>query len=295
MNNINTKHYTPSFQAYYKSSFSRQLENFISSGKGEKELVNSFKKVLEQKESNVLGQGAYGKVSKIDDYYVFKTYFDIKPEVNKVTINNNNKFRNIKNYYGGFVVKIGNIKLLRNVSGDRHNFVSMARSKSDGIAAYNYSLNEFSTLPQKAFDNLARDFDMLNNIHEPNLHYKFDTNNPNNFIKVGKSIRIVDEVDWVPNSKPNDIFSFLRIFIQQGGDSRLKKSILKKCLLASEKYKLPMDDIYQYMPSMMDNILEMAKINRPFGELYYKLSELRNSGLKENVRMQKAKEYIDML
>lgn len=295
MNTVTSKNYTPTFQAYYKSPFSKKLEKYLETGKGADELVDSFSKVFKLKEKNVIGAGAYGKVSKIDDYYVFKTFYSEEPKVGEIKVNSAHKFSDIKSYFGEYVAKFGNIPIMRNASADKRKYTLLARSNNQGATAYNYSLREFLSLPQRAFDTLAREFQKLNEIHDANLYYRFDTNNPNNFIKVGNSIRIVDEVDWVPCSEPNDIFSFLRIFIQHGGDKNFKKEILKKCLLASEKCQLPMSAAFEYMPSLLDDILKNAKVDRPFGAIYETLMDLRQAGLSENVRMQKVREYLDTL
>lgn len=297
MNNISTKNqtkYTPSFQAYYKSSFSKHLEQVLQSKNGEQELSNHFQKVFKAKKqaSNKLGQGAYGKVYRIDDYYVFKVYQNKTQNNFALKYPKENLFSNLKNYYGKVIAKFGQIEIIKNVTRDKNKFLELANPFTDGINAYNNTLKSFLKLPQKAFDNLAQDFVELNNIYQPNLFYKFDTNNPNNFIKVGNSIRIVDDIDWVPSKEPNDIYSFMRIFIKEGGNVKLKKQILEKCILACEKAKIPLDDTYDYLSKFMDDILSNAGVKISFEDYYIEMKNLRNTYKNDNIRIQKVKEYI---
>lgn len=300
MNNISRKNqttYTPSFQAYYKSTFSKHLEQVLQTKNGEEELSKHFQKVFKTKKqaSNKLGEGANGIVYRIDDYYVFKVYKIIKH--NNFNFNSKypqeNIFSNLKNYYGKVIAKFGQIEIIKNVTHNKHKFVELANPSTDGIKAYNRALKNFATLPQKAFDNLAKDFVELNKIHKPNLFYKFDTNNPNNFIKVGNSIRIVDDIDWVPSKEPNDIYSFMRIFIKEGGNINLKKQILEKCILACEKTKIPLENTYDYLSRFMDDIFKNAGLKISFEDYYIEMQNLRNTYKNDNIRMQKVKEYIE--
>lgn len=298
MNNISRQNqttFTPSFQAYYKSSFSKHLEQVVQSKNGEQELSNHFQKVFKAKKqaSNKLGQGAYGKVYRIDDYYVFKVYQNKTQNNFALKYPKENLFSNLKNYYGKVIAKFGQIEIIKNVTHNKNNFLELANPATNGIKKYNKVLKEFLNLPQKAFDNLAKDFVELNKIHKANLFYKFDTNNPNNFIKVGNSIRIVDDIDWVPSREPNDIYSFMRIFIKEDGNVNLKKQILQKCILACEKNKIPINDTYDYLSNFMDDIFKNAGIKISFEDYYIEMQNLRSTYKNDNIRMQKVKEYIE--
>lgn len=300
MNNISRKNqatYTPRFQAYYKSSFSKHLEQVLQSKNGEKELSNHFQKVFKAKKqaANKLGQGAYGKVYRIDDYYVFKVYKNRKHNNFDLKYTRENIFSTLKNYYGKVIAKFGHIEIIKNVTKDKNKFLELANPSTNGIKAYNITLKEFVSLPQKAFNDLAKDFVELNKIHHANLFYKFDTNNPNNFIKVGNSIRIVDDIDWVPSKEPNDIYNFMRIFIKNQGYINLKKQILKKCIIACEKEKIPIDATYDYMSKYMDDIFKNAGVKISFEDYYIEMQNIRNTYKNNNTRMQKVKNYINNL
>ena len=136
---------------------------------------------------------------------------------------------------------------------------------------------------------------MLNGLSQGNLHYRFDTNNANNFLKVGKKIKIVDDIDITPCENPNDIYAMLRVFIQKGGDIDKKKELFKKCILACEKYQLPMESAHKYLPKYVDEIFQNAGVKVSFDDFYKTINELRNSCPDEGSRMQKVKEYLKTL
>ena len=288
---------TLSFQAYYKSPFSKQFEKVLQTGEGQDELVNNFKKLFVEKKTakNRIGIGSWGSVFRIDDYYVFKVYHNQKPQLNGFKKNKNTKFDDLKTYSGKVLAHIGNIELIKNVTRDKNKFVEMARPIDDGIPRYLRVLKEFATLPQTAFDNLAKDFQKLNNIKETNLFYRFDTNNPNNFIKVGNSIKIVDDIDWVPTEEPNDLFNLLRIFIHKEGNSEFKKEIFKKCILASEKTNLPMEAAHKYLKRFMDEICQFANTKKSFNEIFETLTNLRKNIPDTTSRLKQVEKFIEEL
>lgn len=292
-----TKHYTPSFQAYYKSSFGKRLEKALKNTNTSDGLQEEFNKILAKKKNsdNKIGEGSYGSVYRIDDYYVFKIYHKTGAQTGNFKASYENKFQDLKVYCGKVLAKIGNVEIIRNVTKNRKDFLQMANPSVDGIEAYNHSLKEFISLPQKAFDKLAKDFMTLNSIHNSNLYYSFDTNNPNNFIKVGKSIKIVDDIDWTPCKQPNDIYNLMHIFIKKDGDINLKKEIFKKCALACEKQKLPMDAVYDYLYQFMDDILQNAGIKMSFDSYYHSMQDFRNEYPNDTKRMLLVKNFIESL
>ncbi|MBO5435018.1 hypothetical protein J6A31_04275 [bacterium] len=291
------KYNSQSFQAHYKSPFSKQFEKVLHTGEGQNELIANFKKLFPEKKTakNRIGLGAYGSVFRIDDYYVFKVYHNQKPELNGFKKNENNKFDDLKTYSGKVLARIGNVEIIKNVTRDKNKFVEMAKPIDNGIPRYLKTLKEFASLPQKAFDTLAKDFQKLNEIKNPNLFYRFDTNNPNNFIKVGDKIKIVDDIDWVPTEEPNDLFNLLRIFIHKEGESDYKKEIFKKCILASEKANLPMEAAHKYLKKFMDEICQFAYSKKTFNEIFERLTDLRKNIPDETSRLKEVKNFIEEL
>ncbi len=293
MNSINQNNYTPSFCAYYKSSFSRRLEKTLLTGQGSQQLEDEFVRILQTKKNNRAKMGTpgmYGSVYRLDDYYVFKTYHVDKElgthPFKKVL---DERFQGFKTYVGNVLAKFGKIEVIANATRDKRKFVELARASKQGSEAYTKSLREFASLPQKQFDMLAQDFSRLNGICDGNINYKFDTHNPNNFLKIGSSLKLVDEIAITPCKEPNDIHAFLRAFIQESGDSDIKKAVFKKCILASEKEKLPMDDAHKYMSTYMEEIFKNAGVNDTFENFYKLMTEYRND--KNHMRL--VEQYLE--
>lgn len=297
MNTINQYKSTPTFGSYYKSSFSKHLEHTLRTNEGADKVIQEFNQILKSKKniSSKIGQGSYGEVYRIDDFYVFKSYFSQNPKPNSFTPNTDNTFNNLKTYFGKVIARIGNIEIIRNVTKNTKNFHQMANVQKEGINAFNQALEEFATLPQQAFDRLAQDFDKLNKLKHGHIFFRFDTNNPNNFIKVGQSIRIVDDIDWTPCEKANTFYALLRIFAQKNGNASLKKELFKKCVLACEKYQLPLDTDYKYLKKYVEELFTNANIKTSFEQHYQKMTELRNTQKDKNIRMEMVKQYLDTL
>jgi hypothetical protein len=296
--NISTQNnYSPAFQAYYKSSFSKQFEKTLLTGKGSQELTDKFEKMLHSKMNDKFKMGTsgmYGSVFRLDDYYVFKTYHndkDLKSHPFQNVINE--KFQGFKTYCGNILARFGKIEIMKNATKDKKKFVELANSSKQGEEAYAKSLKEFSALGQKQFDMLAQDFSHLNEIHDGNMYYMFDTHNPNNLLKIGKSLKLVDEIAVSPCENSNDIYAFLRAFIQEGGDENMKKSLFKKCILASEKENLPMESAYNFsfLRNDMDKIFKNAGIDDTFKNFYEKMTEFRS---KSN-HMQLVEQYLEQI
>lgn len=297
MKSINQYTSTPTFGSYYKSSFSKQLEYTLRTQNGAEKVIQEFNLVLKNKKniSSKLGQGKYGEVFRIDDYYVFKSYFNQEPRPDTFKPFTDNPFKDLKTYFGKVIAKIGNIEIIRNVTKNAKNFIQMANSEKEGVQAFNQALREFAVLPQQAFDNLAEDFDKLNKIRKGCSFFRFDTNNPNNFIKVGKAIRVVDDIAWEPCEKPNTFYHLLRIFAQEGGDSGLKRELFKKCALACEKYQLPLDTDYKYLKSYVEELFRNASIKTTFEQYYQKMTELRTAQIDKNTRMNLVEQYLNTI
>lgn len=293
MNSINQNNYTPSFCAYYKSSFARRLEKALTTGQGSQELEDEFVRILQTKKNKRTQMGTpgmYGSVYRLDDYYVFKTYHvdrDLGTHPFKKVFDE--RFQGFKTYVGNVLARFGKIEIIANATRDKRKFVELARASEQGVEAYAKSLREFASLPQKQFDMLAQDFSRLNGIRDGSINYTFDTHNPNNLLKIGKSIKLVDEISITPCREPNDIYAFLRAFIQEGGDVDTKKAVFKKCILASEKKKLPMDDAHKYLSAYMEEIFQNAGVNDNFENFYQKMIEFRT----QKNHMQLVQQYLE--
>ncbi len=294
----NNYSYTPSFQAYYKSPFGKRVEQALASGQFSEELAADFEKIFAQKRNLKckMGAGKYGTVFRIDDYFVFKKYHNYEPKFKPAKVNTKTIYDGLRTYCGKVLARFGNIEIIRNATRDRRDFVQMARSSQEGTRAYAHSLREFCSLPQRAFDNLAQDFQKLNGIFEGHRYCRFDTGNPNNFIKVGNSIKVVDDIDDIcPCQNPNDIYAFLRVFIQKGGGARNKKEIFKKCIMACEKYQLPIESAHKYLMKFMNEIFEHAGVKVSFDDFYKIIKNLRETCPNDKQRLASVKEYLETI
>lgn len=296
MNTIN-QYNSPTFGAYYKSSFSKHLEHALKTGEQTDVVIDEFAKILKNKKniSAKIGQGSYGEVFRIDDCYVFKSYFNQEPKPNTFKPTEDNTFDNLKTYFGKVVARIGNIEIIRNVTKNTKDFVQMVNGSKEGTQALTQALKEFAALPQKAFDRLAYDFNELNQIRKGHMFFRFDTNNPNNFIKVGNQIRVVDDIAWTPCEEPNTLYGLLKIFLQENANSSLAKELFKKCALACEKYELPMDSDYKYLKNYVEQLFKNAHIRTDFEKYYQKISELRAAQENKTIRLQMVNDYLNTL
>ena len=114
-------------------------------------------------------------------------------------------------------------------------------------------LPTFANLPQASFNKLANDLALLNRKGFNYHGFSIDTNNPNNIVLVGKSsLRIVDDIDIVEKRKPNSIAGLLNMLLVKANFNTelplptnistlsLRFQLLKKIILAGEKYDLPL-------------------------------------------------------
>lgn len=301
---------TPEFRGY-KSVFSKTLDEVIVKGEASKEQKNKMTGFITRfvnnrlKYDRVLGRGLHGAVYKIDDKYVLKidkgqTFYFPYDFLGLCKQN----FSNIKSYFGEPVTTFGNgIKIMRNVStkhipvGVPKNLAfKMTRNEMIDYYKNNY-LSNFCELPQKTFDGVAKAFDLLNKKGKDKIHYEFDTINPNNFVLVGKQIRIVDEIYETSQPNPNNLTNLLKVFLTDsalGYDASAlgyRKEIFKKLLLASEKYELPHGyDIINY-----SKCFNLCGIKDYPNNVLKNLETIRSENKNMKIRLQKISDYLNTL
>ncbi len=227
--NIYPISYTPQTQKTtftgYHSKFTKKLDSvLLSSGeisqKEHNSLMRMFCEFLQKKlnPKRILGEGHHGEVYRIDDKYVLKKGIFEPNFLADFKLVRNPKFKDLKTYYGEPVAYFSNFKILRNVSSNSKHTpvgipINMSRSylPDEQLLYYENSLlPKTAKLPQKAFDAIAKDLDTLNKIG----NYTFDYNNPNNFVIVGKTLRITDEISPTNYSNSNTAADLLRVFIK---------------------------------------------------------------------------------
>ena len=240
----------------YKTKFSKDLEHFIAKKRPSEydsfELKNKMSELVEKRVNDkyFIGEGKSNKVYRIDDYYIMRFNKYSKPYVSKPVKESKNEDKGLKTYFGDVLVRFGNIKIIKNAMAGKKDTVEAGMPfnllKSNNMKLKNVSIkksvSEFATLPQSAYDKIANDFNTLNK-NSKGYHRKFDCQNPNNFIKVGKQIRIVDDID--NGLEAHDTADMLNVFIREY-DTKItdketinqRKQIFSKCILASVKNDL---------------------------------------------------------
>lgn len=297
-----------------RSSFTEEFDTFV------KKPITSDNKTLVQKLQDVIAEkladkksfihcGENGMVIKIDEYWVFKVEHGKIPKIENITLHHNPKLESLKTYYGEAVAKSGNIEILRNASGEKKaipaGLMGTFGSESEKIKYYNdVYLKKYSSLPQKAFDDVAADFKSLNEINENGHFYSFDTINPNNFIAVNDKIMIVDKLDKTTQRDSNTTAKMINVFINSmSHDTKAefdlmamggRRNLLKKCLIAGEKAELP----YGRTPEereYLNDALRLCDIQENFSDIQRTMMEYRRKYTNLEERADKISQYIDDL
>lgn len=310
----NNTYRKPSFCGYTRTKFGRSIDEFVSANSNEAEkiktLTNLFHQFLGKSQKNELGEGYRANVYKIDDKYVLK--IDKTANIYSPILNPSHEktslFKNLKAYFGGSVMSFNNgIKVLKNVSSNGEQLPAGIKIHfkspmplSEKITTWNTKyLPKFSNLPQKAYDQIAKDFSNLNKVTSGGYSYEFDTINPNNFILVGNSIRIVDDVNETLQKNPNGVAGLLRVFLEMmDTDTQAPKdlmnmgmrhSLLKKIILAGEKYELPLVTKQKDLRTWQ-YVLEDTCDSR---NLLDKLKKYRQIYPDMNIRLEKVKQLLE--
>lgn len=237
----------------YKTSFSKKFENFMKnetmSAENLSDLQNSLRDVVSRKMTPkyYMGEGRFNKVYRIDDYYVLRLNKDYLPSVRK-PMKISQIAQNLKTYCGNVIAKFGNVSIVKNAIGNNKDTVSagipfelLTASPYKRKLAMIKSLKTFAKLPQSAYDKVAKDFAELNK-QSKGYGLKFDCYNPNNFIKVGNQIKIVDDIS--EGFSRHDCLDMLNVFMKEyklpmsENTKKLKRTIFKKCILAASKNNL---------------------------------------------------------
>lgn len=150
-------------------------------------------------------------------------------------------------------------------------------------------LPTFSKLPQKAYDNVVEDFVRLNNPQNGYwLPEIFDCNNPNNFIQVGKRIKIIDEVS--DTLKENDLSDLISVFLRDYGvqntleSKKMKREIFDKCMIAAVRNDFTNGSI------RLEKTLKFVGIEKPIEEF---AQDIRNISCEpKEKQIKKIEEYL---
>ena len=263
INSINNYSYKPNFQSNL-TQFSKKLDCILERNcttvpvDDLLDLTQSLKETknkINKKKDYILGKGYKGIVLRIDSKYALKIseFFN---KGFKLPFFSENISKHLKCYYGEPIATFGDYKVIRNLG--KHTPVGIPLLKSDNSLRTECDryydeefLPLFAKLPQKAFDNIAKDCKILNTLKDENtgLKYSFDYTNPNNFVIKNNKIFVVDEL-VCSRDQTNTTADLLKALLnykelghQTSSDEKtlpLYREIYKKIIVASLKANLPL-------------------------------------------------------
>ena len=299
--NNNNIQYNTNFTGY-RTLLGRRLDKVISNGLVTEEdnlfIVREITKLYQKRISDYknLGEGMQNRVYKIDDKYVFKIPIDRPVKLGDKLVIEKQKYGNLKTYYGETIAKLGNLRILKNVSPKGKAIpagvpkdLPKEYAKDDIVKYYGeVYLPSFANIPQRSYDMLAQDIKTLGNLVEKKyIHYTFDYFNPNNVVLAGKSLRMTDDVEMTVWNNKNTISDLLNVFLRQMNVGipatpsekflLLRQQIAKKIIKAGMKYNLPITGedkpncVFDYVlkflckskdttKSIFDNLLNIQKM-----------------------------------
>lgn len=292
----------------YKSAFSKKLEEALTKNvltpQEDKKLVNlltnAYKRALK---GGMLGEGYNSSAFRLDDYYValigsMSKEDPIFSHFQKGFLGKTEPDYNLKTYFGNTVATFGEIKIKKNALIKNKGINAGTPINFDTSKKKEYfkevTLPEFASLPQRAYDNLAKD--MLKLIKADK---RFDYMNPNNFIKTGKSIRVVDDLKKYDGKDilqlMGDLFlDSVHVMQKYGFDAnvtKVRKTIFKKCILAALKTDFTID---RNKIRIYDYFCQICGIEKQFYDIIMDLNKLKFDTPK-NKYLKVAKEYLDTL
>ena len=301
----------------YKSVFSKKLQLVVAKGEADEYentfLIGQLQKFLALKMTakRKIGSGFHGSVYKIDDKYVLKSS-NCEPLIDEVlTILPKPKFSALKTYYGEPVAEYNSLEILNNVSSKGKHIpagVPLSYFNYHSIEqCQKYYENEylplFSSLPQRSFDAIAKDCDTLNKMGSQGKNYSFDYINPNNFVLVGKSLRITDSINRLSAANPNKVSDLLQVFLNQVAFNTeaiyskdalpYRRELLKKIILAGQKYNLPLGESSIGKNIWRDVTDYLCRSKEYYLNIIDTLSKFQEEIPDTKLRLKKTSEYLD--
>ena len=298
------------------SKLGRQIDEVLATKGSDTGSVDKLRGMLKDYFSTsktMLGMGFQEKVFAVDDKYVIKSQSAQFCDSGKISFDTGDKvLTGLKSYFGGVLMRIGNLKILRNVSSDGKHIPAgipvrmIGQYPADDLEYYynNIYLPLFANLPQRSFDRIAKDFACLNSKGGTMYGLQFDINNSNNIVLAGTStLRIIDDINEVQMSEPNRVTALLDMFLKKANASMLapeqtpqtkplRLQIFKKLILAGEKYELPLtfDTVYD------KKVWEMVcKFGTTGDETLADISSMRKNIKDKKRRLQCVASYLEKL
>lgn len=271
-------------------------------------LQETKKKVA--KKHRLLGKGYKGAVYQIDSKYALKVPNFFRQGFKlPYFLTGFSDF--LKCYFGDQIATFGDYKILKNIG--KHTPVGIPHSMDKDITLsierekyYNETfLPKFTQIPQKAFDDVAKDCRLLNEFDDggAKLKYKFDFVNPNNFVLKGDKILITDEIICT-NFENNNLSGLLQSMLnykeignQTSSDEKtlpLFRTLYKKIILAGMKEKLPLG--YSQNKHAWTHCTEdLCKANTSADTVIKKLSNFKWQSEKNPNYLKDVKAYLDSI
>lgn len=319
-NNYSTPQYNSQNFTGYKSVFSKRLERVVAEGKaGQTDqlfLSDWLKKftIFKMRACRRIGEGFHGEVYKIDDKYVLKIHKNYIPYSGGMMDDlPRQKFSSLKTYYGEPVASFNDIKILNNVSSNGKHIQAgipeqYSRRMTDAQCSKyleNVYLPIFSDVPQRSFDAIAKDCDTLNKMGTKDVSYSFDYINPNNFVLVGKTLRITDVISKGSLENPNTVSDLLYVFIQKSGldtyadyskkAQPFRRELFKKIVLAGMRHNLPLGDTPYGRKVWQITANDLCKFEEYHLTILDTLAKLQKEVPDTKLRLKKTEEYLDKI
>ncbi len=264
--NLNPDYFHPSFKSASPQKI-EQLSNFLDTiiagtEKFSKEslakmavLIKETVEATLKSDIHIINWGKEGVVHRLNEKYVFKILNGEDCDMREFRVITHTGDENLKTWYGGAIVSSKNVSIMRNADPQGIQIPIGAPYDyyyTDARAYYknNKCLSRVAKIPQKSFDEIAKDLKELDKGSFYGHNRKFDFDNPNNFLLIDDKIRVVDDLEYREN-KPNTINDMLTAFILKLNaitsahfDEKLiaeRRNVFKKCVIACEKSELPLN------------------------------------------------------
>lgn len=239
---------------------------------------------------NVVGQGTNAILYGLDKKYVIK-YDLFIPVEGELRVIDNSMWNDLDIYHGSALLKYKNMSILQNITPDGKTIPAVAPNTEINPLSLHEYLTAFlyrcANLPIKAFDDMGRNFDILNQIKKNKFSsidsFAFGYGNPNNFMISPDAIKIVDEIEDNKIVDENRLTGMLRVLLEKKSirtqaefEKKLvepRRIILKNCVQASEKFNLPMPNSHI---SSIEHCFMLSGLENKWQKLESHINKLRD-------------------
>ena len=220
-------------------------------------------------------------------------------------------FKNLHNYFGEAIVKLGNFQILKNVghhipAGVPEHFAQ--KVGKGGVNRYYREkyLPRFAKITQGSYNDFAQDIARLNEVKlGPHRFCLFDSINPNNVVAHSGKLYLVDEINTMyDKSYANTTAKLLEVFLVRatkdyeapdaGNKIKYVRTIFKKLIIAADRASLLHADTKEDY-TLWEKALTKCKFNAPASEILNKLDDIQYRVKDPNERTALVKNYFNRL